>query len=139
MEKKKPNPQKNQRLDSPKSVVKGERIIPFSVHLLTVKSKKESLFWKHPCSANIFRSIQIPHKQLTVHRFLVKLSSRNCCSKRSQQCKISQVDDRYRVLRCIESFLWIENYCKVFQNHDYWYVFAFLVKKWYFLHFFAKS
>ena len=113
----------------------GEHIITVSTHPLMVKSKKESLFWKLPCSEDIFSSIQIPNKQLTIHHVLrvVKLSSRNCCSKRSQQCKISQVDDRYPVLRCIESFQWIENSCKVFLNHDYECVFAFCVKK---LHFF---
>ncbi len=138
MEKKKPNDQKNQRLDFQNPYISGEHIIALSIHLLMVKSKKRVLFWKHPCSEDIFSSIQIPHKQLTVHHFLAKLSSINCCSKRSQQCKISQVDDRYPVLRCIESFQWIENYYKVFLNHCYWYVFAFLVIKWYFFHFCVK-
>ena len=119
--------------------MRAERTFPFSMDLLMVKSKKEVYFWKPPCSGDRFDSVQIPHKQLAVHDFLTKLNTINCCSKRSQQCKISSVDGRYLVLRGIERFQWIQNYCEVFLNRDHRYVFAFLLKKWYFFHFCMKN
>ena len=118
--------------------MRAERKFPFSMELSMVKSKKEVYFWKPPCSGDRFESVQIPHKQLAVHDFLTKLNTINCCSKRSQQCKISSVDGRYLVLRGIERFQWIQNYYEVFLNHYYYRVFAFLMKKWYFFHFFCE-